>query len=176
MRDVEQIKNTTKQEIIDLFMTHIHPSSPTRAKLSIHMDSQAPPPADATIAFDPTTAATSLVEALAAKSVTLPEDKLTLLLESDPAPGPEEIRAFAREYVNAATTELSEADRTALEELIAAVGEADVDPKKVQEARVRSSNVVIEDIIAFKAGLLCSAAARPLEKLVPTTTVDKVEV
>ncbi|KAJ9094236.1 hypothetical protein QFC21_006062 [Naganishia friedmannii] len=173
VRDVEQIKSTTKQEIIDLFMTHIHPSSTTRAKLSIHMDSQAPPPADATAAFDPTTAATSLVEALAAKSVTLPEDKLTLLLESEPAPGPEEIRAFAREYLSAAT-ELPEEDRTSLEELIAAVGEADVDPKKVQEARVRSSNVVIEDIIAFKAGLLCSAAARPLEKLLPTT-VAKVD-
>lgn len=41
-RDAEQIKQINKQEIIDLFMKYIHPSSTTRSKLSLHMDSQAP--------------------------------------------------------------------------------------------------------------------------------------
>lgn len=39
------LTSITKDEIIDLFMTQVHPSSKTRAKLSVHMISQkaAPP-------------------------------------------------------------------------------------------------------------------------------------
>jgi hypothetical protein len=38
--------------------------------------------------------------------------------------------------------------------------------QNVAEAKIRDSNIVIEDIIEWKAGLVCSPAARPLEKLV----------
>jgi insulysin len=119
---VEQIKQTTKQEIIDLFMKHIHPSSATRSKLSIHMDSQAPPPAK----------------------------------ESE-----DEVNKEATESKNdveESVAEPSGAAESSVEDVKAS--------QDVGAAKIRDSNVVIEDIIEWKAGLVCSPAARPLAKLI----------
>lgn len=120
---MEQIKQTTKQEIIDLFMKHIHPSSPTRSKLSIHMDSQAPPPVAKEVAAE--------VE----KDATGAEKK----------------------------AEASSSDTHAIADSSISDAEAKQD---AGEAKIRDSNVVIEDIIEWKAGLVCSPAARPVEKLI----------
>lgn len=44
-KDANMLKSITKDEVVGLFMTHVHPSSKTRSKLSIHMVSQkATPP------------------------------------------------------------------------------------------------------------------------------------
>ncbi len=43
--DVAHLKPLTKEEMIDFFNHYIHPTSPTRAKLSIHMIAQASPKA-----------------------------------------------------------------------------------------------------------------------------------
>lgn len=43
--DVAHLKPVTKEEMIDFFNHYIHPTSPTRAKLSIHMIAQASPKA-----------------------------------------------------------------------------------------------------------------------------------
>ncbi|PWN23331.1 hypothetical protein BCV69DRAFT_280939 [Microstroma glucosiphilum] len=39
-RDVEALKKVSKSDVLELFMQYIHPSSPTRAKLSVHVQSQ----------------------------------------------------------------------------------------------------------------------------------------
>jgi insulysin len=41
--DAEFLKTISKPDLISFFMQHVHPSSPTRAKLSVHMQSQKPP-------------------------------------------------------------------------------------------------------------------------------------
>ncbi|KAK1236433.1 metalloprotease [Marasmius sp. AFHP31] len=41
--DAEAIQGVTKEEVYDCFMKYVHPSSPTRAKLSVHMLSQKVP-------------------------------------------------------------------------------------------------------------------------------------
>lgn len=38
--DADILKNVTKDEVYSLFMTHVHPSSKTRSKLSVQMSSQ----------------------------------------------------------------------------------------------------------------------------------------
>ncbi|KAF9566323.1 insulin-degrading enzyme [Agrocybe pediades] len=43
-RNLAVIKSVTKQEVLDLFLTKVHPSSATRSKLSVHMVSQKAPP------------------------------------------------------------------------------------------------------------------------------------
>lgn len=151
VRDVEQIKQTTKQEIIDVFMRYIHPSSPTRRKLSIHMDSQVKP------TEDPATRATALMESLVAKNVVVPEEPLKQLTASQPSV--DAVQAFARECIKA--SEIKEEERTSLDVLVDALAE----PPKETTARIRDSNVFIEDIVGWKASLQCSAAARPVEAL-----------
>lgn len=39
-RDIDALASVSKEDVIALFMKHIHPSSPTRSKLSVHLQSQ----------------------------------------------------------------------------------------------------------------------------------------
>lgn len=39
-KDIEALRSISKEEVLSLFMKYIHPSSPTRAKLSVHIQSQ----------------------------------------------------------------------------------------------------------------------------------------
>ena len=41
--DARLLKDITKDDVLSLYLSHVHPSSTTRAKLSIHMHSQKPP-------------------------------------------------------------------------------------------------------------------------------------
>ncbi|KAH9483963.1 Putative zinc protease [Psilocybe cubensis] len=43
-KDAEMLKGITKQDVLDLFLTNVHPSSTKRSKLSVHMVSQKPRP------------------------------------------------------------------------------------------------------------------------------------
>jgi insulysin len=43
-QDADLLKNISKQDILTLFLSRIHPSSTTRSKLSVHLRSQKPPP------------------------------------------------------------------------------------------------------------------------------------
>lgn len=149
---MEQIKQTTKQEVIDVFMRYIHPSSTTRRKLSIHMDSQVKP------ADDLMTRATKLMETLVAKDVVVNEEELKALLATKPEVSA--VQAFAKECIAKSSTK--EEDRPSLDALVDALAE----PSKETTARVRESNVFVEDIVAWKASLQASAAARPVEALV----------
>lgn len=146
-RDVEQIKQTTKQEIIDIFMKHVHYSSKTRSKLSIHMDSQVPSTSKGPVQ--------ELMDALAAKHVPVSEDGVKELGDH---PSTADVQAFARDCLVAAS-EIPEKDRAELETAVAAF-------KAPEAVALRETNVYIEDIVGWKASLKCSAAARPVERLV----------
>ncbi|KAF8623490.1 hypothetical protein AX15_006273 [Amanita polypyramis BW_CC] len=41
--DARLLKDITKEDVLSLYLSHVHPSSATRAKLSVHMHSQNPP-------------------------------------------------------------------------------------------------------------------------------------
>lgn len=40
--DADILSNITKDDVLKLFLSHVHPASPTRAKLSVHLQSQKP--------------------------------------------------------------------------------------------------------------------------------------
>ena len=42
--DTETLRDVTKDEIVSLFLSHVHPSSTTRSKLSVHLQSRKPRP------------------------------------------------------------------------------------------------------------------------------------
>ena len=41
--DAHLLEDITKDDVLSLYLSHVHPSSTTRAKLSVHMHSQKPP-------------------------------------------------------------------------------------------------------------------------------------
>ncbi|KDQ61093.1 hypothetical protein JAAARDRAFT_32094 [Jaapia argillacea MUCL 33604] len=43
-KDAEVLQSVTKDDVLSIFLSHIHPSSPNRSKLSVHLRSQKPPP------------------------------------------------------------------------------------------------------------------------------------
>ncbi|KAG6833674.1 hypothetical protein H0H87_002870 [Tephrocybe sp. NHM501043] len=48
--DARLLKSVTKEDLLQLFLTHVHPSSATRSKLSVHMISQKPRPKKVSVA------------------------------------------------------------------------------------------------------------------------------
>jgi len=135
-------------------MSRVHYSSPIRKKLSIHMRSTYKG-----VKFDPARA-TPVIQAFMGKQVPVNQEDLAVLLAA--SPGLPEIQKFARECLSQAT-HLSEEDKQALSKQV-----DDLDTVKVAEgekdAKLREGNVIIDDIIQFKAGLRPSKAANPVQK------------
>lgn len=94
------------------------------------------------------------------KQVPVDQEALAALLAT--SPGLPEIQKFARDCLSQ-VTHLSEEDKQVLTKQV-----DDLDTVKVAEgekdAKLREGNVVIDDIIQFKAGLRPSKAANPVQK------------
>jgi insulysin len=153
-RDAEYTKSIPKQDIIDLFMSRIHYNSPIRKKLSIHMRSTYQG-----VKFDPARA-TPIIQAFTAKQVPVSQEDMGALLAT--LPGLPEIQKFARDCL-AQATHLSEEDKVALDKQVADLDTAKAAPGE-KEAKLREGNVVIDDIVQFKAGLRPSRAPVPVRK------------
>lgn len=158
--DIAQLRQITKSDIIDLFMTYIHPSSTTRSKLSVHMKSQYKG-----VKFDPNSAA-SLVEAFTKHNISVDQDALTKLVGGQPELST--VKEFAMNAV-AKVADLAEEAKKEVQSLVEGLqgvtaGGAD---GAGQEVKLREGNVWIEDIHRFKAGLIPSKAAFALEPIKP---------
>lgn len=152
------LRSTTKADVIDLLMTHIHTSSTTRAKFSTHLKSQYKG-----IKFD-MQAAGSLVEAFTKHNINVDTAALQKLMGSQP--DLQTVKDFATAAVSKAEG-LGEAAKVELEAMIAGLkgSEAGVKSAEEQAVKLRPGNVYIQDIHAFKASLTPSSAAMPLEPL-----------
>lgn len=151
--DVINLKAVTKQDVIDLLMTRIHTSSPDRSKLSTHMRSQYKG-----IKFD-LSSAQPLIESFTKHSIVVDQSALAKLMQSQP--DLQAVKDFAKAAVSKADT-LSEDARTEVEGVIEGLKGIEA-VKAGEEVKVRESNVFIEDIHAFKAGLLSSKAPTAIE-------------
>ena len=152
------IRQTTKADVLNLLMTYIHTSSSTRAKLSVHLKSQYKG-----IKFD-VSAATPLVEAFTKHNVTVDHEALQKLMESKPD------LSAVKEFAMVAVSEgesLSVDAKRELETMIEGLKGTEAGVKSDEElaAKLRPGNVFIEDIHTFKAGLVVSQAAMPLEPI-----------
>lgn len=135
-------------------MTYIHTSSPTRAKLSTHMRSQHKGSKPDELTGAP------LVEALTKHNVSFDIAALGELMGSQTAL--QAIADFFKAAINKAADLGAEA-KFELETMVEGLkrGKSGAETG----ARLRPGNVYIEDIHAFKAELIPSKAAVPLEPL-----------
>lgn len=78
--DVEAIAKTTKEEVVDLFMKYIHPSSTSRSKLSVHLNSTAAP----SLRFS-SKAVDALEQAVNAQGLPVPKEAFDALRAQQPA-------------------------------------------------------------------------------------------
>ncbi|WWD20389.1 hypothetical protein CI109_104865 [Kwoniella shandongensis] len=156
--DVAELRKTTKQDILNVLMTYIHPSSPKRSKLSVQLKSQY-----SGIKFD-SAAAQPLVESFVKAGITVDQAAIQKLLSSNP--DLEAVKSFAVGVIDAAEN-VSEEVKKGLKETVdglkgIASGEG---AGQGEEVKVKEGNVFIEDIHAFKAGLRPGKAAVPAEPL-----------
>lgn len=138
-----------------MFMTRIHYSSPTRAKLSTQLKSQYKG-----TKFD-MESAQPLMASFIKHGVIIDQTALAKLMASQPDLSA--VKDFALGAVKSA--QLSDEARKELEDVVNGLkgkeGGGGVDEGVV----LREGNVFIDDIHAFKASLIPSKAARPLEPL-----------
>lgn len=132
-------------------MTYLHPSSPTRKKLSVHLNTQYQG-----VKFDPQRAM-SMIQVFFMKGIPVSQEKLMVLMMSQP--GVLDIQTFARACLADAPA-LSSQDRTALEGMIDDLGSMVADGEEDNGAALRETNELIRDIAAFKASLELSPPVR----------------
>ncbi|CAO1620783.1 unnamed protein product [Sympodiomycopsis kandeliae] len=163
--DVNELKQITKQEVLDLFMKYIHPSSPTRSKLSVHIQSQVKPKIFSTQA------------AQAFKQV-LSSQESTAALVNDQAPGAKEawemllkgttsvesVKDFIKDTIGAAAQDGQLEQVNALVDSLAQQHPAqDVASNTPESDALLSKDAIeVDDVTAFKAGLVPSKAAVPV--------------
>lgn len=152
-KDAEVLKAVTKDRVMQLFNKYIHPSSSTRSKFSIHLQSQY-----TGVKFD-AKQAMPLVQSFMAKGVPVSPESLQQLMSTSPSL--EVVQEFARQALKAAQA-LSEAERHELEAGVAALGNAQVATGDEQTVALREGNVTLTDIESFKASLRPSKAAQPV--------------
>lgn len=155
--EIRELKAVTKAQVLDFFMTKVHPASSTRSKLSIHMASQAKAKGTK---FDPASAA-AIMAGFAKHGVAVDQAGLGALAATNPEL--KAVQEYGRKLV--AEADLAPEAAAELNTLIDGLEAATPNPADA-EATLREGNVLIKDINAFKAGLTPSKAAVPLEPLV----------
>ncbi|WVO15036.1 hypothetical protein L204_102679 [Cryptococcus depauperatus] len=161
--DVAELRKTTKGDILDVLMTYIHTSSPTRAKFSLHLKSQYKG-----TKFD-TASAAPLIESLSNAGIVIQHEAIQTLMSSNPTLS--QVKTFATATIDGAT-DISDSVKTdlklAVEQLKGIEAGPGLEPgsgPSPEEAKLRSSNIWIDNIYDFKARLLPSKAATPVEPL-----------
>lgn len=155
--DAEILANVSKQDVLDLFMTYIHPSSTLRSKLSVHMRADTAPPPKFSVA-----ASEAYLTALKAQGVEVQEDEYRKLSAAEP-PVPA-VKAFWTNHfgtlpnLSAETAQklLFSIDRLAKEHAV-------VSSETVTEGKLSDSVTHIQNMSLFKAGLTVSKAATPVQ-------------
>ncbi|WVF68403.1 hypothetical protein IAT40_003168 [Kwoniella sp. CBS 6097] len=162
--DVAALRDLTKSDILALLKEKIVTSSPARTKLSVHLKSQYKG-----IKFDASSAGL-LIENFTKAGIAVDQASIQQLLATNPTL--EAVKTFAVSTIDAAP--IADEVKTQLKAVVGNLQGAPEDTKasasadgqvEGQEQGVRESNVYIDDILAFKAGLIPSKAALPVEKL-----------
>jgi insulysin len=139
--DARVLEKVTKDDIISLFLSRVHPSSSTRSKLSVHLRSQKPPPPRMSAA------AVEAFEALLKRPELAGRWKEELAGDETP------IVDDFRKYWESQDIE---------PEILAAIPDLVVKyPMERQAARMEGVTY-IEDVEAFKKSLEISEESRPL--------------
>ncbi|KAI0053918.1 hypothetical protein FA95DRAFT_1551697 [Auriscalpium vulgare] len=150
--DADLLNTITKDEVQALFLSRVHPSSSTRAKLSIHARSQKPPTKHISIA-----AAEAFVQL--AKSEGLPVENIHWK-EDLMASGEPTVAEFATFWQKALADSPAEVKQKLLEGVTSILENHPAD--KDAEGTYKDGVVHIKDVKAFKSSLAVSELPKPL--------------
>ncbi|EJU00764.1 insulin-degrading enzyme [Dacryopinax primogenitus] len=167
--EAEETSKLTKQDVIDFFMEHVHQSSPTRAKLSVHMRSRHANKSGAAPARFTMDAAKALLPTLKEYKLPIEEDQYFAL--SAPEPPLAAVTEFMQGFL--ASIQLHEDE---VHKVMAALEQAAKDhpAKSVEgeaEFKLSPSAVIIDDVPTFQAGLVLCKAAVPVPQIDLDTNV-----
>nr|XP_019043437.1 insulysin [Kwoniella bestiolae CBS 10118]OCF22367.1 insulysin [Kwoniella bestiolae CBS 10118] len=154
--DVEALKTITKSDVLSLYEQYITTKSSQRSKLSVHLKSQYKG-----IKFDPSSAG-PLVENFMKAGITVDQSSIATLLATNPSL--DTVKQFAVGVIDSATN-LDEETKKGLKSVVENLKGSEEKGVEGQEEGVRESNVYIGDILEFKAGLIPSKAATPVEPI-----------
>ena len=155
--------------MLDFYMHHISPSSPHRAKLSVHLVAQSKPK-EPTLEEKKTQALTVLQTIANAEKTPVDTDALQKRLDAVTAA--KEIPSAVSAYLTDDLKQGKEEVARIVDEASAALGLADsgvgevkaAEKVDIQEAGAQEP-VLITDVRAFKAGLFASQGVKPVKNL-----------
>lgn len=147
-KDAELLQTITKGDMLELFLKQVHPSSPTRSKLSVHMVSQKPRPQRVSAA------AAEAFEVLVRGALPDVNEKVwrTSVDEEDPS-----LIEFGKYWVKVLH---SEEGKKLLAQLPSLVDKYPVEGE--DDDRKAPNATYIKDMRAFKAGLTASVDPGPM--------------
>jgi insulysin len=162
---VEVIRTTSLEDVVAFFNTYVHPDSPTRRKLSVHLRSQNVP-SQPGMKFS-VAASEAFLSVLKGRGIPVDEAQYRALSKAEPPV--EAVRAFWTDFL-AQAPGLKGADKDALlstiEELARAHPTEQVTLVDEGKAELSPGTVMIEDIARFKASLPLGPAAVPVHRSV----------
>ncbi|KAF1968682.1 LuxS/MPP-like metallohydrolase [Bimuria novae-zelandiae CBS 107.79] len=167
--DAAQVATITKDDMISFYMRHISPSSPHRAKLSVHLTAQSKPK-------EPTldekkTQALAVLQTIANEEHT-PVDASALQKRLDGVTATQDILEAVAKYLTEDLKLGKEDVAKVADEAAAALGLAEsgvgqmkaAEKVDVQQGSAKEP-VLITDVRAFKAGLFASQGVKPVKNL-----------
>jgi insulysin len=144
--DAEFLKTVSKQDVLSLFLSHVHPSSKTRSKLSIHAKSQKPRPKHIS-----RVAADAFAQVVQENGIRIEETDWSASLFADGEPTEIQFAAYWKDA-------LAEAPEGASDRIFAALPHLleHFPAQKDAQGSLTGDVVHIDDILAFKKSLKVS--------------------
>ena len=150
--DADFLGAVSKQDVVSLFLTRVHPSSKTRSKLSIHAQSQKPRPTHVSRA-----AAEAFVQIAHEQGVNLEDADWSGSLYADGEPSETQFATFWKNT-------LAEGPAGAAEKVFSALPQLTMrfPAEKDATGSLKEDVVFIKDISAFRKSLQVSEPPKPL--------------
>ena len=152
VEDVEYLMTVTKQDVLSLFLARVHPSSKTRSKLSIHLQSQKPPEKHVS-----RVAADAFAGFVHEHDVEIEDVNWSTSLYADGEPIETQFSAFWKEALVRAPVEKSDKLFAALPHLL-----EHFPAQKDAQGSLPENVIHIKDLVAFRNSLKVSEYPKPL--------------
>jgi insulysin len=152
VEDAEYLTTVSKHDVLSLFLARVHPSSKTRSKLSIHAQSQKPPPKHVSRA-----AADAFAGVVQDNGIQIEDVDWSASLYTDGEPTEAQFSAFWKDAVVGTPVETSDKLFSALPHLL-----EHFPAQKDAQGSLAGDVVHIKDIQAFRKSLRVSEYPKPL--------------
>jgi insulysin len=152
VEDAEYLTTVSKQDVLSLFLAHVHPSSKTRSKVSIHAQSQKPPPKHVSRA-----AADAFAQVVQENDIQIEDIDWSASLYTDGEPTQAQFLAFWKDAVVGTPVETSDKLFAALPHLL-----EHFPAQKDAQGSLPEDVIHIKDILEFRKSLKVSEYPKPL--------------